>query len=114
MDATPQTDNKYAWVSKEYIDKNNKVTASTLNVRPRPGTGTDKSFNPIGSLSKGDTVKILEEYNGWYAIEYNSKDQWRHARPSDVLYYLNPLNFIYDSIQQFQFLDLARTRDRKS
>src|SRR5690625_1764291 len=109
MDATPQTDNKYAWVSKEYIDKDNKVIASSLNVRPRPGTGTDKSFNPIGTLSKGTTVKILEEYNGWYAIEYNSKDQWRHARPEDVMYYLNPLNFINDSIQKFQFLDLART-----
>ena len=104
MKASPQTDMKYAWVSKEYIDKNNKVTATNLNVRPEPNTKKD----PIGSLPNGHVVKVLEEYNGWYAIEYSSNHQWRHAHPADVMYYLNPLNFINDDRQQFQFLDLSR------
>src|SRR5699024_2879476 len=50
-----------------------------------------------------------DEHNGWYAIESTLGGQWRHASPIDVQYYLNPLNFISDSIQRFQFLDLART-----
>src|SRR5699024_5049262 len=58
MQAAPQTDKKYAWVSKEYIDKNNNVTATNLNVRPEPNTNKD----PLGTLSKGDPVKVLEEY----------------------------------------------------
>src|SRR5699024_4674026 len=106
MKVAPQTDTKYAWVSKEYIDRNNKVTASLLNVRPAPNT--HKSNKPLGTLSKGKTVKILDEYNGWYAIDYNHNTQWVHASPKDVLYYLNPENFINDNRQQFQFLDLSK------
>src|SRR5690625_1291992 len=42
MKVSPQTDSKeYAWVSKSYI-KNNKVTASALNVRPNPNDNEDK------------------------------------------------------------------------
>src|SRR5690625_5288919 len=105
LKATPQTDKKYAWVSKDYIDKSNKVTATNLNVRLGPGTG----HKSVGTILEGTMVKILDEYNGWYAIEYNHKEQWTHANPADVMYYLNPLNFIKNSIQKFQFLDLART-----
>lgn len=104
MKAKPQTDKrpKYAWVSKDYI-KNDKVTASVLNVRLGPGTG----YKKIGELNNGQTVKILDEFNGWYAIEYNHNRQWVHASPKDVLYYLNPDNFIKEERQKFQFLDLS-------
>lgn len=108
MKATPQTDTKYAWVSKEYIDGNNKVTATTLNVRLGPGT-SGKEYGVIGTLSKGAIVNVLDEYNDWYAIEYSSGGQWRHASPADVAYYLDPLNFINDPKQQFQFLDLSKS-----
>src|SRR5699024_4125580 len=59
------------------------------------------------TLSKDKKVKVLDEYNGWYVIEYNHSS-WVHASPSDVRYYLNPENFINDGKQQFQFLDLAK------
>lgn len=101
MKANPQTDTRYAWVSKEYI-KDNKVTADVLNVRLGPGT----NYKKVGELQKDTPVKILDEYNGWYVIDYNPKD-WVHAGPKDVRYYLNPNNFINDDKLKFQFLDLS-------
>ena len=104
MKASPQTDKKtYAYVSKAYIDKNNKVTASSLNVRSGPG----KNNKVIGKLSKGTKVSILDEINGWYAIEYKNFE-WVHAITKDVHYYLNPNNFKNDQVRRFQFLDLNR------
>ena len=104
MTASPQTDQKYAYVSKTYIDKNNKVTASSLNVRK----GASTAFKKVGTLKKGDKVSIISEYNGWYVIEFNGSEQWVNARPEDVRYYLDPNNFIHDEKQQFQFLDLSK------
>src|SRR5699024_3725421 len=67
MKANPQTDKKYAYVSKEYI-KNGVVTANKLNVRREPNT----SKSPLGSLSKGTKVDIDGENGNFYAIKYNS------------------------------------------
>lgn len=103
MKAKPQTDKKVAWVSKDYIKKN-KVTASSLHVRTGPGGG-DKS---LGTISKGTIVNVLDEHNNWYMIAYNHNTQWVHAGPKDVLYYLNPNNFIKDEKQMLQFLDLSK------
>src|SRR5690625_2720730 len=104
MTRSPQTDKKeYAWVSKSYIDINNKVTATTLNVRPDPNT-TRKA---IGTLSKGTKVDIIDQKGNWYAIKYNNSS-WVHAVREDVRYYLNPNNFINDNRQKFQFLDLSK------
>src|SRR5699024_12146663 len=90
MKASPQTDKNHAYVSKTYI-KNNKVTASTLNVRSGAGT----NYTAIGQLSNGATVKIVDEYNGWYVIEYKqSKKQWVKAGHKEVRYYLDPRNFL--------------------
>lgn len=104
MKVAPQTDTKYAWVSKEYINKSSKVTASKLNVRVGPGTG----HASVGTLSKGTTVNILDEYNGWYAIKYKHNTQWVHAHSKDVRYYLDPRNFMNDEKLMFQFLDLSK------
>lgn len=104
MKTAPQTDQKYGWVSKDYI-QNKKVTAdSGLHVRIGPGS----NFTSLGTLSKGTNVVILDEYNGWYAIDYNHTTQWVHASPKDVLYYLDPNNFINHEKQLFQFLDLSK------
>ncbi len=103
MKANPQTDKNYAYVSKAYINSNNKVTAGSLNVRVGPGTG----YATIGQLSNGTSVNILGEYNGWYQIAYNHT-VWVSASPKDVRYYLDPNNFLNDQRQQFQFLDLAK------
>ncbi|TFJ91635.1 peptidoglycan-binding protein, partial [Lentibacillus salicampi] len=104
MNANPQTDQNYAYVSGTYIE-NGTVTASALNVRSGPGT----SYGEVGMLYNGDTVNILDEVGGWYAIEYNGSSQWVTATPDDVFFYLNPDNFVNDEQQRFQFLDLSRT-----
>lgn len=106
LGAGPQTDKDYAYVSKAYIS-NSRVTVSTLNVRGGPGV----SYHKVGSLSEGDHVNVLEELNGWYVIEFTPNRQWVHANRSDTLYYLDPLNFLNDSKQKFQFLDLSRGSD---
>ncbi|MBY7144656.1 SH3 domain-containing protein [Virgibacillus sp. NKC19-3] len=102
MNTTPQTDSSYAYVSGAYIN-NGKVTADVLNVR----SGPNASKKVVGQLTKGTKVKVIDEANGWNQIEYNS-GQWVDASRSDVLYYLDPDNFINDSRQIFQFLDLTK------
>jgi|GEM_PF-1709573 len=44
-----------------------KVTAGTLNVRSGPST----FYSKIGTLSRGQTVSIQSESNGWATISYN-------------------------------------------
>ncbi|MBU5465339.1 SH3 domain-containing protein, partial [Virgibacillus sp. MSJ-26] len=105
LTASPQTDKNYdTYVSKNYINKDNEVTADTLNVRG--GAGTNHWI--VGQLKKGDEVTILKETGNWYQIEYTKTRQWVNASPEDILYYLNPNNFIIDSKQKFQFLDLSK------
>src|SRR5690606_29123412 len=77
-----------------------------LNVRSEPSTRQGDN-SVIGQLSHGDTLKVLgEHYSNWYTIEYTKGATWRQAIPSDVLYYLNPNNFVNDEKQRFQFLVL--------
>ena len=106
MKVAPQTDLGIAYVSKAYIDKNHRVDVSPgsrLNVRKSPGGSI------IGSLSRGQKVKILgETNNGWYKIEYGYLGRFSNATKEQVQYYLDPNNFINDPIQQFQFLDLSK------
>lgn len=106
MKVNPQTSNDYkTYVSKSYINSKNEVTASTLNVRGGPGT----SYWVVGQLNEGNKVTILNEVSGWYEIEYDKL--FVNANRSDTLFYLDPLNFINDSKQRFQFLDLSRGSD---
>ncbi|MCT1579223.1 N-acetylglucosaminidase, partial [Oceanobacillus kimchii] len=107
LDASPppQTDKNYnTYVSKQYINSRNEVTADKLNVRGGPNT----SYWVVGQLNKGSSVKIITEINGWYQIEYTKNRQFVNASPEDVLFYLNPNNFINDDKQKFQFLDLSK------
>ncbi|GEM_PF-2209475 len=104
MKTSPQTDKNYAYVSKTYINNQNKVTADALNVRSGPGN----SSRVIGTLRKGNNVTILEEVSGWYRIEFNSS-AWVNSSKKDVLYYLDPTNFIDDAKQRFQFLNLSKS-----
>lgn len=109
MKTSPQTDkSQYAWVHKSYIDSNHRVTVSELNVRTQPSTVNSKENYVIGTLSKGTKVDIVGEHGDWYAIKYNNGRHWIHAIENDVLYYLNPNNFVNNSIQIFQFLDLSK------
>ncbi|MBD3108366.1 N-acetylglucosaminidase [Bacillus sp. AGMB 02131] len=104
MKMSPQTDlyrNDSAWVSLQYIDSNNKVTATSLNVRSGPGT----SYDVVASLSNGSGVTILERKDGWARILLT----WRNAKREDVLYYLNPNNFQQGTNSYYQFLDLSKS-----
>ncbi|SDC05490.1 bifunctional autolysin [Terribacillus halophilus] len=104
----PQTDSEYkTYVSAEYINSNNQVTADLLNVRGGPST----SYWVVGTLSKGAKVTILGQTGKWYQIEFTNSRQWVNASPSDIQYYLDPNNFINDEKQRFQFLDLTRASD---
>ncbi|QHE53610.1 N-acetylmuramoyl-L-alanine amidase [Pontibacillus sp. HMF3514] len=50
------------------------VTADILNVREKPTA----SSNKVGSLSRGDTVKIYDFEDYWAEIEYNGKTAYVH------------------------------------
>lgn len=65
---------KTGYVYKTYLTEGETVssktvyiTASSLNVRARPDTTSEK----IGSLKKGDTVKAIALNDGWYTIQWN-------------------------------------------
>ena len=69
---------KYGWISLKYVSMdgsntssttNGTITASSLHIRKGPGT----SYATVGkTLSKGDTVTILEKSGNWGKIEYAS------------------------------------------
>lgn len=53
------------WVSADYIiTAKGKVKASQLNIRE----GYNAVFKKLGELKSNDTVKVLNESNGWYQI----------------------------------------------
>jgi len=74
------------WISLDYVYQDGTtgtktatgtITGSGLNIRSGPGTG----YDVVGSLSKGDTVSILEQFtygnttwgcirNGWISMDY--------------------------------------------
>ncbi len=78
---------KEGWVSGKYVSLDSggtttttttstttamgtgKITASALRVR----SGAGLNYSQIGSLSKGTTVEILGESNGFYKINYSGK-----------------------------------------
>ncbi|MGX4670692.1 GW dipeptide domain-containing protein [Cerasibacillus sp. JNUCC 74] len=104
LSTPPQTDKPYAYVSAKYINNKNEVTADVLNVRTGPAT----SKKVVGKLTRGTKVKVLSKIGDWYQIEFQGAG-WVDASKNDVLYYLNPNNFINDTILRFQFLDLSKT-----
>jgi uncharacterized protein YgiM (DUF1202 family) len=53
------------WVSGGYLDSNDVVKPSKLNVRSGPG----ENFSVVGVLHKGDAVKSLHTKEGWTQIE---------------------------------------------
>ncbi|WP_373893897.1 peptidoglycan-binding protein [Virgibacillus sp. CBA3643] len=105
MNASPQTDDHYGYVSKVYINNSRVDVDTSLNVRSGPNT----VYNVVGTIYDGEEVTIIDEVGGWYAIEFTGNQQWVTPTPDDVLFYLNPKNFVNDEKQRFQFLDLSRT-----
>ena len=78
-------DSKEGWVSGKYVSidgsdpvggttppatsSTGKVTASSLRVR----SGAGLNYSQIGALSRGTSVEILGESNGFYKINYNGQ-----------------------------------------
>lgn len=56
-----------------------KVTCAALNVRNGAGT----SFARIGGLSKGKTIQVYEEKDGWLRIAYGSGFGWVSKQYTD-------------------------------
>ncbi|SDZ55474.1 mannosyl-glycoprotein endo-beta-N-acetylglucosaminidase [Evansella caseinilytica] len=118
---SPRTDlysQKIAYVSSEYINRNGStgtVTASSLNVRLEPNTGS--SNGPLGTLKSSDSVTIIgtekdtnpSTNRTWYAIVYNHGQNWQFARRESVAYYVNPDNFSLDTTSRdiYQYLVLS-------
>ena len=78
-----------------------RVTHDGVNVR------ADKNTNShiYGVVNKDRLLTIREIGSEWHQVEYTT---WRNAPREDVLYYLNPENFVNDNVQRFQFLDLSK------
>lgn len=51
------------------------VTASRLNVRPEPST----AHPPVGSLSRGARIELLERVGAWYRIRAGERDGFVHG-----------------------------------
>ncbi|MFK3936154.1 N-acetylglucosaminidase [Alkalihalobacillus sp. NPDC078783] len=100
--ANAQTDRYTQYVHKDFVTRsgnNYVVNASALNVRSGPGT----NYPVVGQLKNGQRLSIRSTSGSWYRLF------WVDATKKDIVYYLDPKNFINDPIQQFQFLDLAKT-----
>lgn len=101
MKASPQTDKNVQYVHSSFVTFNGKdyvVNTDALNVRSGPGTG----YAVVGQLSKGKKLSIKKKTGEWYQLF------WTDAARADVEKQLNPLNFLNDPIQRFQFLDLSK------
>ncbi|MBM0065962.1 N-acetylglucosaminidase [Alkalicoccobacillus gibsonii] len=100
--ANAQTDRYSQYVHKDYVKKSGNtytVNASLLNVRSGPGT----NYPVVDQLANGKRLSIRGTSGSWYQLF------WVDAKKQDIIYYLDPNNFINDKVQQFQFLDLAKT-----
>lgn len=110
MKAGPETDKKYKlWVREDafqYIkgDKG-KIKNSNWNLRRGPGT----EYRSEGYIN-GEEVTIKGSEKGsdgytWYYIK--DTKGWVVPDRADVLYYLNPENFLQDFRGKLQFLKLS-------
>lgn len=64
--------------TKEEKTKKGTVRAECLNVRSGPWQDI------LGTINKGDEVKITGELGDWYEIEYNGKKSYVHSKWIDV------------------------------
>jgi mannosyl-glycoprotein endo-beta-N-acetylglucosaminidase len=74
------------------------------------GAGTN--FWVVGQVSNGDTLQIVSKIMGsdgyyWYQVTYNKT--WVNASPDDVTYYIDPNNFVNNTVDSLQFLKLSVT-----
>jgi len=114
--AGAQTDSKYHTYIREDALKLNNPSKPTSGVvqgngwNVRGGAGT--SYWVVGKVNNGDTLSIISQQKDsdgytWYEVSYNKT--WVNANPDDIKYYLDPNNFVDDSIKSLQFLNLSKS-----
>lgn len=113
LTVNPQTDTSYDTYIREdaLILKSSDPKVGTVlgnGWRVRGGAGTE--FWVIGSVTSGQTLQIESKVKGsdgyyWYQVDYTKS--WVNASAEDTTYYLNPDNFINNSVSSLQFLKLS-------
>jgi beta-N-acetylglucosaminidase/SH3-like domain-containing protein len=112
MAVLPQTDKKYnTYIRADALTETvsgSGIVKGGWNIRG--GAGTD--FWVVGQVKDQDTLKIISKIKGsdgydWYQVVYDKT--WVNASPEDVVYYLNPNNFINNPVDSLQFLNLSAT-----
>ncbi|ETI66206.1 mannosyl-glycoprotein endo-beta-N-acetylglucosamidase, partial [Neobacillus vireti LMG 21834] len=111
MAVNPQTDKKYkTYISTDAVTvttpTSGNVNGTGLNVRG--GAGTD--YWVVGQVNNQDSLQILSTVkdaagNTWYEIKYNKA--WVNASPEDVAHFVDPNNFLSNTVDSLQFLKLS-------
>jgi len=114
LKANPQTDKQYdTYIREDAVAfksaDSTKATVLGSGWRLRGGAGTD--FSVVSTLSSGQVLTVTSKVKGtdgyyWYKVNYNKS--WVTASKEDTAYYINPNNFIDNSLESLQFLNLAK------
>ncbi len=108
------------WYKIEYKGNELFVHSSLASINSRVGKVTannlailadkNQTSHIYGYASKDRLLTVLEEDNtsGWYRVSIGN---WRNARASDVLEFLDPTKFINDEKQRLQFMNLTKPSD---
>ncbi|QNG60229.1 SH3 domain-containing protein [Bacillus sp. PAMC26568] len=67
-----QSESLVGWVYQGLLKAESKVPSAHVNVYSKPSTRSEVTVN----LTKGNTIQISREINGWYYISSGSKSGW--------------------------------------
>ncbi|WP_148357837.1 SH3 domain-containing protein [Peribacillus simplex] len=112
MAVNGQTDKKYKTYIREdglTLINSTKGTVKGTGWRVRGGAGSN--YWVVGPVSNNQSMNIKSKVKGsdgyyWYEVDYNKT--WVNANPEDIEYNLNPINFVNDPIDSFQFVKLSQ------
>ncbi|WP_193224541.1 SH3 domain-containing protein [Bacillus sp. B1-b2] len=114
LNADPQTDKKYdTYIREDAVAfKSSDPTKGTVlgsGWRLRGGAGTE--YSVVSTVSSGKVLTITSKIkgsDGYYWYKVGSSQGWVTASKEDTSYYINPDNFINDSVSSLQFLNLSK------
>ncbi|GKU82237.1 SH3 domain-containing protein [Niallia sp. NCCP-28] len=119
MSVNPQTDKQYSTYIREDALKFNFSDAAKATVvggswRLRGGAGTD--YWAVTNVNSGTVLTILEKVQGtdgynWYKVK--NTQTWVNASKEDTSYYINPQNFVSNTVLSLQFIKLSETANIK-
>jgi len=117
MKVNPQTDKVYnVYIREDAIAfKSSDPTKGTVlgsGWRLRGGAGTE--YQTVNSVQNGQVLTITSKVkgsDGYYWYKVNSTQSWGSASKEDTTYYLDPNNFLDNTVQSMQFLKLSAKAD---